>query len=66
MSGGPENPLSARGQSALNEVRYSLREMLVEVATERSSGAFGAEKLHQKDIRKMFRPKPRKPREAKT
>jgi hypothetical protein len=60
-----EKPLAGRGQSALNEVRYSLREMLVEVAAERSSGALGAEKLHRKDIRKMFRTKPRQPRGAK-
>lgn len=60
-----EKPLAGRGQSALNEVRYSLREMLVEVAAERSSGALGSEKLHRKDIRKMFRTKPRQPRGAK-
>lgn len=56
----PGKPLPARGKSAMNEVRYSLREMMVEVAAERSSGALGAEKLHRKDIRKMFRSKPRK------
>jgi hypothetical protein len=64
MSSAPGKPLAARGGTALNEVRYSLSEMLVEVATERSSGALGAERMHPKDIRKMFSPKPRKPREA--
>lgn len=64
MSSATQKPLPGRGQSALNEVRYSLREMLVEVTTERSSGSLGAEKLHRKDIRKMFRAQPRKPREA--
>jgi hypothetical protein len=66
MSDVPVKPLPARGESALKEVRYSLREMLVEVATERSSGALGSEKLHRNDIRKMFRPKARKSREAQT
>ena len=60
----PAKPLPRRGRSRFNEVRYSLREMMVEVASERSSGALGAEKLHRKDIRKMFRTKPRKPRAA--
>ncbi len=64
MTSAPQKPLSARGKAAMNEVRYSLREMLVEVATERSSGSLASEKLHRKDIRKMFRAQPRKPREA--
>lgn len=58
----PEPTISKRGRSALNEVRYSLREMMVEVASERRAGAMGAEKLHRKDIRKMFRSKPLKSR----
>jgi hypothetical protein len=66
MSSAPQKPLSARGESALNEVRYSLREMMVEVTTERQSGSMGAEKLHRKDIRKLFRAKPRKPRDTQT
>ena len=36
------------------EVRYSLRELLGEVADERQAGAFGAEKLRQADISQMF------------
>jgi hypothetical protein len=64
MNSGPEKPLAARGELARNEVRYSLREMLVEVATERSAGSLGAEKLHSRDIRKIFRAKPRKSRDA--
>ena len=66
MSPGPDKPLAARGALARNEVRYSLREMLVEVATERSSGSLGAEKLHRKDIRKLFRTQRGKPRDAQT
>jgi len=37
------------------ETRYSLKKMLVEVAAERLSGAFGQEKLGQKDIRRVFK-----------
>ncbi len=62
----PAEPRPNRARSACNEVRYSLREILAEVAGERSSGAMGAEKLHAKDIRKMFRAKPRPSRAAKT
>ena len=58
----PGKSPAPRGRSALNEVRYSLREMLVEVAGERSSGAMGAEKLQGKAIRKLF---PRQPRQAR-
>jgi len=64
MSDESGKSMPARGASALNEVRYSLREMMVEVASERSSGSLAAEKMHQKDIRKLFRDQPRKPREA--
>jgi len=46
----------------LQEERYSLRDMLAEVALESQDGAFGAQKLHQKDVRKVFRAKPKKRR----
>lgn len=48
--------------SGLREERYSLQAMLAEVAVERQSGAFGMEKFHRQDIRKIFVPKPRKRR----
>lgn len=44
------------------EERYSLREMLAEVAGERESGAFGMEKLRRDDIHKVFVAKTRKRR----
>jgi hypothetical protein len=62
----PAQTRPGRARSACNEVRYSLKEILAEVASERGSGAMGAEKLHRKDIRKMFRAKPRPSRAAKT
>jgi hypothetical protein len=39
----------------LNEVRFSLREMLVEVQSELQSGVFGQQKLRQEEVRKMFK-----------
>ncbi len=62
----PAQTRPGRVRSACNEVRYSLREILAEVASERASGTMGAEKMHRKEIRKLFRAKPRQPRAAKT
>lgn len=45
-------------QPGFSEERYSLRDMLAEVAQESQTGSLGAVKLHQKDIRKLFRAKP--------
>lgn len=42
------------GTPELREERFSLRELLREVDAERRTGAFGAEKLRQKDISKLF------------
>jgi hypothetical protein len=39
----------------LNEVRFSLREMLVEVQSELQSGVFGQQKLRQEEVRKIFK-----------
>lgn len=50
----PESP-----HSAVREVRYSLQQLLEEVAAERLSGAFGQEKLGTADIRRVFKSKPR-------
>jgi hypothetical protein len=55
---------STKVQPALQEERYSLRDMLAEVALESQDGTFGAERLHQKDVRKIFRAKPLKRRAA--
>ncbi|MCF7689743.1 MAG: hypothetical protein K9M98_03190 [Cephaloticoccus sp.] len=65
MNSAPETP----GQPDafdIKEVRYSLREMLAEVALERESGAFGMEHVQSDDIRKAFATKPRKRRGPKT
>lgn len=54
MSSTPQPiPIEPR-RDVVSEVRFSLRELLVEVAEERAAGALGAEKLHQRDIQKMF------------
>ena len=42
----------------LNEVKYSLPEMLEEINNERSTGSFAMEKLEQQDIKKLFKKKP--------
>lgn len=41
-------------------VRYSLPAMLAELRAERFSGSFAMEKLDQKEIGKMFKPKNRR------
>jgi hypothetical protein len=52
--------MTPKGPAApLREVRYSLKQLLEEVAVERLSGAFGQEKLGQKDIRRAFKAKSR-------
>lgn len=55
----PESP-----QPGLQEVRYSLPELLAELRLERTTGAFAQEKLHQVEIAKLF-PK-RKQRRGRT
>jgi hypothetical protein len=50
----PVSPPKLAGKSALREIRYSLNELLLDVADERLTGAFGAEKLRQSDINKVF------------
>lgn len=51
-------PPAPAGGDAWTEVRFSLRELLAEVAEEHASGAMSTEKLHQKEIRKIFHPPP--------
>lgn len=51
--------------SGLTEVRYSLPELLRELAQERSSQAFAMEKLEQAEIGKLFS-QPRKRRALKS
>ena len=48
----------------INEVRYSLPDLLAELQLERTTGAFSQEKLHQVEIGKLFQN--RKKRRAKT
>lgn len=62
MSDTPSPPPSPSGSWQLREVRYNLRDLLAEVAIEQETGAFGMEKLQQKDIGKLFKAKPRKRR----
>ncbi len=47
----------APAATVLRETRYSLKELLAEVAAERRTGGFGQEKLRQKDIRRAFKAK---------
>lgn len=47
----------------INEVRYSLPDLLAELQLERTTGAFSQEKLHQVEIGKLFQN--RKKRRAK-
>jgi hypothetical protein len=44
----------------LKVVRYSLADLLAEVALEHDTGAFGQQKLQQKEIAKLFPKKTRK------
>lgn len=58
MSRSPAPTQPAAG-SAPSEVRFSLKQMLAEVAVERQSGAFGQEKMDAADIRRAFKAKAR-------
>lgn len=54
------SPTPASGKSAavaLAEVRYSLPDMLAEIALERGASSFSTEKLDQVEIGKLFKPK---------
>lgn len=63
MSDQPAKPDTSVPPSwRLKEVRYSLRDLLAEAAIEAETGAFGMEKLQQKDIGKFFSTQPRKRR----
>lgn len=53
-------PAGAPQKWRLKEVRYSLRDLLAEVAIEHDTGAFGLQKLQQKEIAKLFPKKTRK------
>ena len=54
----------AAAASVINEVRYSLPDLLAELQLERTTGAFSQEKLHQVEIGKLFQN--RKKRRGKT
>jgi hypothetical protein len=53
MSGDTAAPKAAE-KPAWRETRYSLRELLADVAEERMTGSFGAERLRQAEINKVF------------
>lgn len=46
-----------RAGADLKEVRFSLADLLAEAAAEHQTGAFGMEKLHRQDVRRIFRSK---------
>ncbi len=50
-------PFETTPQMASLTVRYSLQEILAELAQERSTGSFGMEKLNQAEILKLFESK---------
>jgi hypothetical protein len=54
----------APAKALINEVRYSLPELLSELKLERTTGTFSQEKLHQVEIGKLFQN--RKKRRVKT
>lgn len=51
------HPSRQPGLKSLNEVKYSLPEMLAELASERGTSTFAMEKLDQVEIGKLFKPK---------
>ncbi len=51
----PESP--APKPAVLSEVKYSLPELLAEIAAERGSASFAMEKLDQAEIGKLFKTK---------
>lgn len=59
------SPLPNRIGSGINEVRYSLPDMMKEVQLERSASIFAMEKLDRSEISKLF-PKTRPRRAPKT
>lgn len=57
MKASSESETSGAPRIVINEVRYSLRELLVEIKAERASSTFAMEKLDQKEIAKIFKAK---------
>lgn len=57
MDATPENTPPAAPVSQIAEVRYSLPELLRELAVERSVGTYSMEKLDQTEIGKLFKAK---------
>ncbi|CAM2860738.1 hypothetical protein [Rariglobus hedericola] len=60
----PSPESAAAAAPVINEVRYSLPDLLAELQLERTTGAFSQEKLHQVEIGKLFQN--RKKRRGKT
>ncbi|MET0263887.1 MAG: hypothetical protein ABW223_13370 [Rariglobus sp.] len=59
----PASSSASPSKPVINEVRYSLPDLLAELQLERTTGAFAQEKLHQVEIGKLFQN--RKKRRAK-
>lgn len=58
MSTQPDSETPPTPQSLLIEVKYSLPDLLSEIANERAIGSYGMEKLEQQEIQKLFKSKP--------
>lgn len=57
MKASSESPKSGEPRSVINEVKYSLPDLLLEIKAERSASVFAMEKLDQKEIAKLFKAK---------
>ena len=56
----PSEPAPLPAPDFVVGVRYSLPAMLVEIKTERVTGAYAMEKLDQQEIGKLFKPQKRR------
>jgi hypothetical protein len=56
----PSEPAPLPSPDFVVGVRYSLPAMLVEIKTERVTGAYAMEKLDQQEIGKLFKPQKRR------
>jgi hypothetical protein len=53
----PSEPAPLPSKSTLTEVKYSLPDLLAEIAAEKGSASFAMEKLDQAEIGKLFKTK---------
>jgi hypothetical protein len=56
---------SAPPSPGVNEVRYSLKRLLEELAVDRTVSTFAMERLDQQEIGKLFKTKPRRAKRKK-